>query len=88
MLSVFRIASAFLLVSGLAACNSTRGADVDRALDPLNVIDETNLSDIMLTAAAPEESVAYFTRTLSADPSRIDMRRGLATSLVRAGRAG
>lgn len=87
MLSAVRIATAITLMSGLAACNATGGADVDRALDPLNVIDETNLSDIMLTAAAPEESVAYFTRTLSDDPSRIDMRRGLATSLVRAGRA-
>ena len=42
-----------LAVIGLAACDQTVGADVDRALDPLNVIDETNLSNVMLTAASP-----------------------------------
>ena len=67
--------------------DQTVGADVDRALDPLNVIDETNLSDVMLTAASPDEAVAYFQRTLSEQPDRIDLKRGLAKSLVRAGRA-
>lgn len=72
---------------GLAACDSTRSPDVNRALDPINVIDETNLNDIMLTAAAPEEAVAYFQRVTREQPDRIDFRRGLASSLVRAGRA-
>jgi Flp pilus assembly protein TadD len=70
-----------------AACDTARSPDVDRALDPMNVIDETNLNDIMLTAAAPDEAVAYFQRSLRDQPDRIDFRRGLATSLVRAGRA-
>lgn len=74
-------------VFALSACNSTTEADVERALDPLNVIDETNMSDIMLTAADPDEAVAYFRRAVEADPSRIDLQRGLASSLVRAGRA-
>jgi predicted Zn-dependent protease len=41
----------------------------------------------MLNAASPDEAVAYFQRTLSEQPDRIDMKRGLAKSLVRAGRA-
>ena len=88
MTPVLRSLPALVAVFGLAACVSPRNADVDRALDPLNVIDETNLSDIMLTAAAPDEAVAYFQRTLAEQPDRLDLRRGLATSLVRAGRAG
>lgn len=72
---------------GLAACDTTGTPDVNRALDPINVIDESNLSDIMLTAAAPNEAVAYFQRAVREQPDRIDFRRGLASSLVRAGRA-
>jgi hypothetical protein len=49
-------------VIGLTACSD--GVDVDRAVDPLNVIDQTNLSDVMLNAASPDEAVAYFQRTL------------------------
>lgn len=70
-----------------AGCDAVRSPDVGRALDPINVIDETNLSDIMLTAAAPDEAVAYFQRSLREQPDRIDLRRGLAASLVRAGRS-
>lgn len=73
-------------VLALSACNTTQ-ADVERALDPLNVIDESNLSNIMLTAADPGEAVDYFRRAVDADPTRIDLQRGLAISLVRAGRA-
>jgi len=87
MSPILRTFPAVLAVIGLAACDQTVGADVDRALDPLNVIDETNLSDVMLTAASPDEAVAYFQRTLSEQPDRIDLKRGLAKSLVRAGRA-
>jgi Flp pilus assembly protein TadD len=76
-----------IALASLAACDNARSPDVDRALDPINVIDQSNLSDIMLTAAAPEEAVAYFQRAVREQPDRIDFRRGLAASLVRAGRA-
>jgi Flp pilus assembly protein TadD len=71
----------------LTACQRSSDAEVQRALKDVNVIDESNLSDIMLTVADPGEAVNYFQRTASANPDRIDLRRGLATSLVRAGRA-
>ena len=76
-----------IALSGLAACDTINPPDVNRAVDPINVIDDANLSDIMLTAAAPNEAVAYFQRAVREQPDRIDFRRGLATSLVRAGRA-
>jgi Flp pilus assembly protein TadD len=51
------------------------------------VIDQSNLSDVMLSAASPEEAVAYFQRSVGESPERVDLKRGLAQSLVRAGRA-
>ncbi|MDJ0825138.1 MAG: tetratricopeptide repeat protein [Rhodobacter sp.] len=62
-------------------------AEVERAMKGVNVIDETNLNDIMLTVADPNEAVAYFRRASKQDPDRLDFKRGLAKSLVRAGRA-
>jgi len=70
-----------------SACDMPTGGEASRALDPLNVIDESNLNDIMLTAAAPDEAVAYFQRAVEQSPDRVDLQRGLASSLVRAGRA-
>jgi len=70
---------------GLSACGNSDDAEVDRALADLNVIDESNLSDIMLTVGDPSEAVAYFQRSSQQNPDRIDLKRGLAKSLVRAG---
>ncbi|MEL6914128.1 MAG: tetratricopeptide repeat protein [Pseudomonadota bacterium] len=52
----------------------------------MNVIDESNLNDVMLTAADPNEGVDYFARALREEPDRIDLQRGLAVSLIRAKR--
>lgn len=71
---------------GLAGCQNSGDNDVDRALDAVNVVDESNLSAIMLTVADPNEAVVYFTRTAGEQPGRIDLQRGLAQSLVRAQR--
>ncbi len=70
----------------LTACNKNPDAEVQRALKDVNVIDESNLSDIMLTVGDPNEAVSYFARTAEQNPDRIDLKRGLAKSLVRAGR--
>lgn len=70
----------------LSACNRTSDADVQRAIQSVNVIDETNLNDIMLTVGDPNEAVAYFTKASTENPDRIDLKRGLAKSLIRAGR--
>ena len=79
----------FLCLSGtvaLAACGNGSDAEVDRAMKAVNAIDESNLGDLMLNVADPEEAVAYFRRTLADNPDRIDVMRGLAKSLVRARR--
>ena len=70
----------------LSACQKSDEAEVERALKSVNAIDESNLGDLMLQAADPQEAVAYFRRTLADNPDRIDVRRGLAKSLVRAKR--
>lgn len=76
--------AALIAVTGLlAACES-----VSEKEDPLakNVIDEANLTDLLLTAGDPEEGVAYFQGALAKEPDRADFRRGLAISLARAKR--
>jgi Flp pilus assembly protein TadD len=71
----------------LSACGDKQSeAEVQRAVADVNVIDESNLNDIMLTVGDPDEAVAYFQRTSQANPDRIDLKRGLAKSLSRAGR--
>ncbi|MDF1856230.1 tetratricopeptide repeat protein [Pseudooceanicola sp.] len=70
----------------LAGCDQNGSGEVNRAFRDVNVVDESNLSDIMLTVADPNEAVAYFQRTSSDNPKRIDLQRGLAQSLIRAKR--
>jgi Flp pilus assembly protein TadD len=70
----------------LTACQNAKDAEVSKALKSVNVIDESNLSDIMLTVGDPNEAVAYFQKTSAENPDRPDLRRGLAKSLVRAGK--
>ncbi|WP_306115455.1 MULTISPECIES: lipopolysaccharide assembly protein LapB [unclassified Roseovarius] len=71
----------------LSACEKKSAQDVDRAFQDVNVIDESNLNDVMLTSADPNEAVAYFQRATGGNPDRIDLQRGLAKSLVRAKRS-
>lgn len=72
----------------LTACNQQQStAEVQRAIKSVNVIDESNLNDIMLTVGDPNEAVAYFTKTAAENPDRVDIKRGLAKSHIRAGQA-
>ncbi len=68
----------------LSACQQNSSAQVERALKDVNVIDESNLNDVMLTVADPNEAVTYFTAAVQQNPDRVDLKRGLAKSLVRA----
>lgn len=76
------------LVSAVAVtgCQGTRDAKAQRALKSVNVVDESNLSDVMLTVGDPKEAVNYFEKASSENPERIDLKRNLAKSLVRANR--
>jgi len=68
----------------LSACAQNKGAEADKALKSLNVIDSSNLNDLMLSSPDPTESVNYFTRSVAENPTRMDLKRGLAKSLVKA----
>ncbi len=70
----------------LTACSDKGDESVERAIQDVNAVDETNLSDVMLTVADPNEGISYFQRTLKDKPGRIDLQRGLAISYVRAKR--
>ena len=71
----------------LAGCGDKSGDNtVSRAFQDVNVVDETNLNDVMLTVGDPNEAVTYFARTAKESPDRIDIQRGLAKSLIRAKR--
>ena len=74
-------------VLALAACEKEIDRDaVDRKLQDINVIDESNLNEVMLTNSDPNEAVSYFQRATASQPKRIDLQRGLAASLIRAKR--
>ncbi|MFM2355600.1 MAG: hypothetical protein RLZZ528_1336 [Pseudomonadota bacterium] len=71
-------------VAVLSACQKNSDAEVERALESVNVIDESNLNDLMLTVGDPNEAVTYFRKASAERPERIDLKRGLAQSLVKA----
>lgn len=72
-----------LVISGCAE----KGEDtVERAFQDVNVVDESDLNDVMLTVADPNEAVSYFARSVKQAPDRVDLQRGLAMSLIRARR--
>lgn len=77
-----KIVSGVCLMGVLSGCGGSRPEEGE--LKALNVLDESNLSEVMLTAADPAEAVAYFRRSTAEQPDRIDLARGLARSLVRA----
>ncbi|NIZ13365.1 lipopolysaccharide assembly protein LapB [Phaeobacter sp. HF9A] len=71
----------------LASCSKEIDKDaVERALQDVNVVDESNLNSVILSSADPNEAVSYFQRSVTETPGRIDLNRGLATSLIRAKR--
>ena len=72
----------------LSACEQPGDADAAEALRSVNVIDETNLNELMLTSGSPEEAITYFRGASAENPDRIDLRRGLAHSLIRGGKSG
>jgi len=73
-------------VFALGACQKAGDAEVKRAIKDVNVIDDANLNDIMLTVADPNEAVTYFRKAVSQEPDRVEFHRGLGKSLIRAKR--
>ncbi len=81
------VKAAFLLAGALAmsGCAANNGNETERSI--IGVVDESNLNEIMLTVADPNESVEYFREASLKDPTRVDLKRGLAQSLARAKRS-
>ena len=73
-------------VVGLSACNQSGEAQVQRALQDMSAGEAGNLNEVMMTVGDPDEAVKYFSGANAQNPGQIDLMRGLATSLVRAGR--
>lgn len=75
--------SAFII----ASCGTSNKASVSRAIDSVTSVDNQNMAELMLVAGNPEEAVSYFQGQVERDPANLLNLRGLARSLVRAGRA-
>jgi Flp pilus assembly protein TadD len=87
MRQAFLISACLAGAVALSACEKDSGEEtVERAFQDVNVIDESNLNEVMLTVADPNQAVNYFRDTAKGEPDRIDLQRGLATSLIRAKR--
>ncbi|NKX73194.1 tetratricopeptide repeat protein [Rhodobacteraceae bacterium R_SAG3] len=77
------------LIGALALASCSKEIDkeaVDRALQDVNVVDESNLNSVVLNSTDPNEAVSYFQRSVKQSPDRVDLNRGLAASLIRAKR--
>ena len=60
----------------LSACDKgIDSAEMDRKFQGVNVVDESDLNEVMLTVGDPNEAVAYFQRTLKENSDRIEIRR-------------
>ena len=77
------IGSVFLV----ASCDASREASVSRAIDSVTAVDNQNMAELMLVAGNPDEAVSYFQTQIERDPDSLTNLRGLARSLVRAGRS-
>ena len=82
------MAAGFAAVFAVAGCaEKDANATVERAFEDVNALEGNDISDVMLTVADPNEAVNYFQRTVAQKPEKIELQRGLASSLVRAKRA-
>ena len=70
----------------IASCDASKQASVSRAIDSVTAVDNQNMAELMLVAGNPEEAVSYFETQIERDPDNLSNLRGLARSLVRAGR--
>ncbi|KIN73403.1 tetratricopeptide repeat protein [Sulfitobacter guttiformis] len=74
----------FMGATLLSACSEKSGEEtVERAFQDVNVIDDANLNDVMLTVGDPNEAVTYFQRIVKEQPDNIEFHRGLSQSLIR-----
>jgi len=75
-----------MVASALAitACAPQQQMDNSAELATLEAIDEQTITEIMLTSGDPVQAINFFRKKLQESPDRIDYKRGLAESYVRA----
>ena len=71
--------------TALSGCGNSE-KEQQAAIAEVTAADEANLSDIMLTVGNPADAVAYFQKLAIEQPTRIDIKRDLGVSLIRADR--
>lgn len=75
-----------VLLAAVALMGCEPVASSSDEMQTLDVIDSTNLANVMLAGNDPEASVDFFRSSLTEDPDRVEFQRGYAISLTRAGR--
>ena len=71
--------------TALSGCGNSE-KEQQAAIAEVTAADEANLNDIMLTVGNPADAVAYFQKLAIEQPTRIDIKRDLGVSLIRADR--
>ncbi|MBH1973757.1 MAG: tetratricopeptide repeat protein [Rhodobacteraceae bacterium] len=71
--------------TALSGCGNSE-KEQQAAIAEVTAADEANLSDIMLTVGNPADAVAYFQKLAIEQPTRMDIKRDLGVSLIRADR--
>jgi Tfp pilus assembly protein PilF len=74
------------MILALAACETAPQVDADEGFDEIDLIEEANLTDLMLSLSDPADAVSYFEAALTREPQRVDYKRGYAQALARAAR--
>lgn len=81
------LALGLIAATALQGCqNAGNPASVDRALQSIHDVDNSNLSEVMLTLGQPDEAVAFFQQAVANKPTSLKAQRGLGRSLMRAGK--
>lgn len=86
MRQILCLALCFTGAAALSGCGDHE-KQTQAAIDQVTAADEANLNDIMLTVGNPDDAVAYFQKLSIEQPTRIDVKRDLGTSLIRADRS-
>ena len=75
-------------VFGLAACNPNASEEeVQQAIEDAAMLEQGNISELMMTVSDPNESVGYFQSAVQARPDDPVLKRYLGKALLRAGKS-
>lgn len=85
-MTVKKLSAAMLAVLVLAGCEGQFNTLRDKERAESDAAETESLNEIMLNLAEPDQAVEYFRAAVAKEPDRVDMKRSLAQSLVRAKR--